>query len=78
MLGIILSTLAHVFVEFIYLKHALASDVVLTWHNGCALPAWLKYGLPIVGIIGGYFLGQYWWRVVYIEKRHWRFRSEKK
>lgn len=41
-------------------------------------PTWLKAALLSLGIADGYFLGQYWWRVVYIEKRHWRFRRNKK
>lgn len=30
--------------------------------------------LAILGIIGGYFLGQSWWRIIYVEKRRWRFK----
>jgi len=29
-----------------------------------------------MGIVGGYFLGQIWWRIVYVEKRHWRFKKD--
>ena len=26
----------------------------------------------ILGAVGGFFLGFYWWRLVYVEHRHWR------
>ncbi|MFC1721850.1 hypothetical protein ACFL0Z_02975 [Patescibacteria group bacterium] len=35
----------------------------------CALPPSLQYGLLAAGIVGGYFLGQYWWKVVYVKKK---------
>ena len=42
------------------------------------LPPVVPIFLLIVSIVGGYFLGQWWWRIVYIEKRHWRFRKTRK
>ncbi len=38
----------------------------------CLMPSWVAYVVPLVGVVGGYFLGQLWWRIVYIEHRHWR------
>jgi hypothetical protein len=35
-----------------------------------AIPTWVQYGLLIVGTVGGYALGQHWWRVVYVQRRH--------
>jgi len=35
------------------------------------LPAYLQVGLLTLGLVGGYFLGQTWWRIVYVEHRHW-------
>ena len=79
-LSLQLSFLVHALIESLYIKYALAEGKVLenTKFLGklyCVLPNWLNYGLLILAIISGYFLGQYWWRVVYIEKRHWRFRK---
>jgi len=42
------------------------------------LPPAIPLFLLAVTVFGGYFLGQTWWRIVYVEKRHWRFRLKKK
>ena len=38
-----------------------------------ALPKWVQYVALVAGTISGYSLGQHWWRVVYVERRHWCF-----
>lgn len=82
-LGLMLSFIIHAFVEVAYIKSALSSGAEIqgTYFLGvgwCALPYWAQYTFPILGIVGGYFLGRYWWKVVYIEKRHWWFRRKQK
>ena len=77
-LGIMLSYLVHAAIEIVYLQQAGS----ITWYSyggvgACALPPVVQYGLLIVGIVGGYLLGRYWWKIVYIEKRHWRFQKDK-
>jgi len=64
-LGLLLSFILHAGIESIYLKYAKN----ITWHHGCALPYWLQIGLVLAGLIGGYFLGRFWWRLVYIENK---------
>jgi hypothetical protein len=71
-----LSFLLHIWFEVQYIKSALAKGVALSnaYFLGlfyCVLPWWLQYGLLIIAIVGGYYLGQLWWRMVYIEKKHW-------
>lgn len=75
-LGVMLSFLAHAIIEMIYLRLASSQDWPVSFHYGCALPLVLSYGLFIIGIIGGYFLGRYWWRWIYID-RVWEIRSKK-
>ena len=41
-----------------------------------AIPLWVQYVVLVAGTVGGYFLGQHWWRVVYVERRHWYFRMK--
>ena len=43
-----------------------------------AMPRWLQYVLLIVGTVGGYYLGQYWWNAVYIQHRHWYVRMKER
>lgn len=42
------------------------------------LPAPLFWILILTGAVSGYFLGFRWWRIVYIEHRHWRNWRKKK
>lgn len=35
------------------------------------LPVILYKVFVLAGAFGGFFLGFYWWRIVYIEHRHW-------
>lgn len=67
-LGILLSFLLHAFMEFKYLEWAMNNNHTIVWYGGCALHPALKIGLLLAGIIGGFFLGKFWWRKVYIEQ----------
>jgi len=44
--------------------------------HGVAMAAWVQYVFLIAGTVGGYFLGKHWWKVVYIQRRHWYFRMK--
>ncbi len=35
------------------------------------LPAGIYWVFIIIGAVGGFFLGLSWWRIVYVEHRHW-------
>lgn len=45
--------------------------------TACLLHWWSAYTIPIISIVGGYFVGQLWWRLVYIEGRHFRWHRKK-
>jgi hypothetical protein len=82
-LGLLLSFIFHALIEVVYINSILTrgAEVQGTYFLGfgwCALPFWVQYTLPALGIIGGYFLGQHWWKVVYVERRHWWFRRQQK
>jgi hypothetical protein len=68
-LGLLLSVLAHVGIESWYLDWATSEHKIIHWYAGCALPPFLQIGLIIIGAVGGYYLGKYWWHLVYIERR---------
>ncbi len=71
-LGLLLSFLAHAGIETWYIDNLLKQGVVpkansLTPH--CFLPLVLQIILSLLGLIGGYFLGKFWWRIIYVEKK---------
>ena len=79
-LGVILSYIIHAGVELLYLKVVGFENVTWYMHWGfapCSLHPVVAYALPVLGIVGGYFLGKFWWQIVYVEKKHWRFKKEK-
>lgn len=76
LLGLILSFLAHALIEINFIKYLLAQGLAPAnqtafGYGYCVLPVALQFGLIVLGLIGGYFLGQWWWKIVYIEKRSW-------
>ncbi|MBT4250900.1 hypothetical protein HN784_02855 [bacterium] len=82
LLVFLLGFIGYMLIESVYLKHLISIGVmpkgsytVGAWWQ--AFPLWIKTFIIFAGIADGYFLGQFWWRVVYIEKRHWRNRKKK-
>jgi len=76
-LGLLLSFIAHIVIEINYLHWLLKQGRVATFYNGCALSPALQIALLVLGAIGGFFLGRFWWRKIYVE-RVWekkRFKS---
>lgn len=75
-LGLLLSFIAHAGIEMVYLSWALkAYDTAgypVTFYGGCALPPAFQAFIWVLGIVGGFFLGKFWWQKVYIEQIWWR------
>ena len=67
-LGLLLSFIAHAVIEIGYLSWAQSRGIIITFYNGCALLPIIQIGLLLFGVIGGFFLGRFWWRMIYIEK----------
>lgn len=67
-LGILLSFIIHALLEINYLHWVGRQNLIIASSGGCFLPTALRIGLFIFGAIGGFFLGRYWWRKVYIER----------
>lgn len=79
-LFVLLSYLAHAFLELWYLGWAEETGRAIVWtkHLGigpCALPWWAQYGLLAAGLLGGFLIGRVWWRFVY-ERPHPEWKSE--
>ncbi|MFH0805205.1 MAG: hypothetical protein V1916_03340 [Patescibacteria group bacterium] len=68
-LGILISLIAHAVLETIVLNWAQDVGRGITWYGGCALHPAVQIGLLVAGALGGFFLGRFWWRWVYVERR---------
>ncbi len=66
-LGVILSFIAHAFIEIGYLRWAESHSLAVSFYNGCALLPTLQIALLVFGAIGGFLIGQKWWHIVYID-----------
>ncbi len=67
-LGIILSLNLHALVEMAYLRLLMVQNREIIFYGGCALPGWIQILIWNLGIVGGYLLGKFWWRKIYIER----------
>ena len=71
-LGILLSFLMHALIEFTFLEYARVHGIRVNWNMAlgasCSLPGFVQLLIIFLGALGGYFLGQYWWKIVYVEK----------
>ena len=75
-LGIFLASLAHAAIEIGYLNWLAGRGGAARFYGACALWPWLQVLLWASGAIGGFFLGRFWWRKLYVE-RAWIKRSKK-
>jgi hypothetical protein len=75
-LGILLATIAHALVEIWYIQKFLSEGLipktVVFLGSRCYLPFYVQIAFLLSGVIGGYLLGQNWWRIIYVEHRHWK------
>lgn len=67
-LGVLLSLIAHALIEMSYLSWAGKQNLAVTFYNGCVLLPVFQIALVLSGAVGGFFLGRFWWRIVYIER----------
>lgn len=71
-LGLFLSFIVHAGIEIFYINHLLEKEVLpqpSSLTHQCYLPSFLQIILLLAGLLGGYFLGRFWWRKVYIERK---------
>ena len=67
-LGLLLSFLAHTAIEMSYLYGSEKFGYSVSYYNNCFLPPVLQIAILLGGIVGGFLLGQWWWRKVYVER----------
>lgn len=39
------------------------------------IPPYVLLAILLLGAAGGFMLGHTWWRLVYVEKRHWLYKA---
>lgn len=81
-LGILLGGVVIAFVEKWIINNALSQGALPQAYfyireDGYISP-YLSAGILIAGAVFGFLLGRKWWRIVYIEKRHWRKKGWKR
>jgi hypothetical protein len=67
-LGVLLSLIVHVLIEINYLSWALKHGQEVKLYGVCAFHPILQSAFWIVGVIGGFFVGKFWWVKVYIAR----------
>jgi hypothetical protein len=67
-LGVLLSLMAHAIIEINYLSWAERHGVIISFYGACALPPIAQSALWALGAVGGFCLGRFWWRIIYIER----------
>lgn len=77
-LGLILSFIAHAFIELRYLSWAASQNILVTFYGGCALSPQVRITLLLIGVIGGFYLGRLWWRKLYVERTWAKNKSQVK
>ncbi|MDA1334508.1 MAG: hypothetical protein O2794_00635 [bacterium] len=79
-LWVLFTTLVHAGIELWILSY-LVSDwerysFGLSWGEWYLIHNVFATALLLLGIWGGYKMGERWWDIVYIQKRHWRKKNE--
>jgi hypothetical protein len=71
-LGLILSFIAHALIEIFYINNLLEKGFLpesSLFNHQCYLPLFLQVFLLLAGLLGGYCLGRFGWRIVYVERK---------
>lgn len=67
------SMVVHAWIEMYHIQNVIGSGgTPRAYGSSEFLSPLISVPLLISFLILGYIIGQKWWRIVYIEKRHWR------
>jgi hypothetical protein len=80
-LGALFAFIVHSLLEIWFIRIILDQKNAPQFYNfftpGSYLPPQITGFLMMLGLTVGYFTGQAWWRLVYVEFRHWRCNNKK-
>lgn len=75
-LWMLLSFITYILIERSYINNLLAQNILpVSFDGGFFLPRSIVVVFLIFGASLGYFIGTRWWQLVYVERRHWRFKK---
>ena len=76
-LGLLIALIVRAELELWYIKKILLPGAnPISYGAGGFVPPLTTFVLAIGGLLFGYVIGQRWWQMVYVEKRHWRWRKK--
>jgi|GEM_PF-6725167 len=67
-LGFLLSMIVHSILEIYLINLGCTVRVSSILGHSCYLPDYLNFIITVSGVVGGYFLGLYWYRKIYEKK----------
>lgn len=67
-LGFLLSIIFHSLLEIFVISQSDSPDPSASLGHSCYLPGYLNMAIAFFGLIGGFFLGNYWYKKVYEKK----------
>lgn len=67
-LGFLLSIIFHSLLEIFIISQSSSPEPSGLIGHSCYLPNYLNIGIALFGLIGGFFLGRYWYRKIYEKK----------
>ena len=66
------------YIDAIYASSGVYPQPTVFLRLSSYLPPAVPYILIVVSVAGGLLLGRWWWRIVYVEKRHWRLKKRRR
>ncbi len=64
-LGFLLSIIFHSLLEIFIISQSSSPEPSGFIGHSCYLPSYLNIGIALFGLIGGFYLGKYWYKKVY-------------
>lgn len=71
LLGALVASLAEAWVIYDSLSRNVLPQAYPYLNTNAYIPLYMLFGILLAGVILGFWLGHSWWRMVYIENRHW-------